>query len=380
MLHPSSFGPLAAALAPAWLLLAPGLAQSPELLHYTFDNGNLANSAPGGPAQAVSGTSFVFTNTSLCGGPGGPGVVSSGPAALIRTGWSHRFGIGDWSIGCWLDRSASNNDPAVLQILFGTSGQDSVLCHVGSSAEATAATFMGPFGTFTIPGAGEPRPLHLCLTREGATYRAYVDGGLVMVSTAIPGSTNPAQLSLMGIPGLPASGMNAGYEMDDFRLYNRALSPFEIVEWMFCAGGPLGTTYCGPAAPNSTGGPGRIAAHGSAFAADNLVTLEASQLPSLVSAMFLTSTTQGFVQQPGGSAGNLCLGGAIGRFVGPGQVLQTSPAGEASLQIDLSRMPSPLGAVVATQGQTWSFQAWFRDLPVGASASNFTDGLQILVQ
>ena len=70
---------------------------------------------------------------------------------------------------------------------------------------------------------------------------------------------------------------------------------------------------------------------GRASVADNSVTLFASDLPLNATTYFLTSLTQDFVLNPGGSQGNLCVGGAIGRYVGPGQVLNSSAAGEASL-------------------------------------------------
>jgi hypothetical protein len=141
----------------------------------------------------------------------------------------------------------------------------------------------------------------------------------------------------------------------------------------------LGTSYCTPAA-NSTGVPGQISASGSNAIASNDVTLEAADLPQNSFGFFLTSRTQGFVAMPGGSQGNLCLAGSIGRYVGAGQVKNSGAAGAFSLAIDLNTMPQPNGAVAAVAGDTWNFQAWYRDAVGGVPTSNFADGLEITFQ
>ena len=75
---------------------------------------------------------------------------------------------------------------------------------------------------------------------------------------------------------------------------------------------------------------------------------------------------------PGGSDGNLCLAGKIGRFAS--QVQSSGPGGEFSIPVDLSDLPPPLSAVLP--GETWNFQAWYRDAnPV--PTSNFTQGLAV---
>jgi hypothetical protein len=142
---------------------------------------------------------------------------------------------------------------------------------------------------------------------------------------------------------------------------------------------PIGMNYC-TANPNSTGATGRIDAFGSRTVSNNDVTLVASSLPTNAFLFFLTSRTQGFVQNPGGSAGNLCLGGSIGRYVGPGQVQNTGAVGEASLVLNLNQMPQPGGFVMAMPGDSWNFQAWHRDVVGGNVVSNFTDGTTVVFQ
>ena len=112
----------------------------------------------------------------------------------------------------------------------------------------------------------------------------------------------------------------------------------------------------------------------------NDLTLTAADLPPSSFGFFLASQTQGAVANPGGSEGVLCLGGAIGRFVGPGQIKNSGSNGEFSLALDLTALPSPTGFVAAMPGETWNFQAWHRDSVGGNAVSNFTDGLSTTLQ
>ena len=148
-----------------------------------------------------------------------------------------------------------------------------------------------------------------------------------------------------------------------------------VVEYSVGLG--IGTNYC-MANTNSTGAPAAMSASGTPAVASNDLTLECGTMPSNAFGFFLTSTTQSFVTNPGGSLGNLCLGGAIGRYVGAGQIQNSGPGGEISLTLDLTMTPTPTGFVSIQPGQTWNFQSWFRDSMGGVAVSNFSDGLEVM--
>lgn len=141
----------------------------------------------------------------------------------------------------------------------------------------------------------------------------------------------------------------------------------------------LGTNYC-MANPNSTGQRGTMYAEGSRFVVDNDVRLAASELPMSAFGFFLTSRTQGFIANPGGSQGNLCLSGSIGRYVGPGQIQNSGAQGRIGLAIDLASHPTPTGPVGVVAGDTWNFTCWYRDSVGGVATSNFADGLELSFQ
>ncbi|MEM6572497.1 MAG: zinc-dependent metalloprotease, partial [Planctomycetota bacterium] len=201
-------------------------------------------------------------------------------------------------------------------------------------------------------------------SNAGLAWRtATLTGADFLAAGITPGADT--QLRFTANDGDPQSIVEAG--LDAFQ-----------VSYIDCGG--LGTNYCDPANGNSTGVPATISAEGSDVASDNDVTLTADSLPTNATGFFLTSTTQGFIPNAGGSSGNLCLGGSIGRYVGPGQVQSSGTAGSYSLDLDLTQTPQPNGLVSVVAGQTWNFQSWYRDSFGGVPTSNFTDAVEIVFQ
>lgn len=140
----------------------------------------------------------------------------------------------------------------------------------------------------------------------------------------------------------------------------------------------IGSNYC-TAAANQSGQIGVMSATGSDVATANDVTLMAGQLPLNQFGIFIVSRTQGFIPGVNGTSnGNLCLSGSIGRYTQPSQIQSSGSTGTFSMMIDTSAVPQGGGTVGIAAGETWNFQAWFRE-GVG-QGSNFTDGLEITFQ
>ncbi|MEM9378612.1 MAG: FG-GAP-like repeat-containing protein [Planctomycetota bacterium] len=140
----------------------------------------------------------------------------------------------------------------------------------------------------------------------------------------------------------------------------------------------VGVDYCASGG-NSIGLVAALRANGSAVLANQDLVLTVTDLPPNRTGYFLTSQTQGNVPGAGGSAGVLCLGGSVGRYVGPGQVQDSGSAGTFTLMVDTSALPQPTGAVSAMSGETWNFQSWYRDVlaGLGIPTSNFSNGLAV---
>ena len=130
---------------------------------------------------------------------------------------------------------------------------------------------------------------------------------------------------------------------------------------------------------NSTGESAAITAIGSSAIALNRLDLRCASLPRFVFGYIILSRTQGFTANPAGSQGNLCVSGSVGRFVGPGEVQNSGGSGAIQLTVDLLSLPQPATPVAAQAGETWNFQAWYRDSNPLVT-SNFTDGVSITIQ
>ncbi len=225
---------------------------------------------------------------------------------------------------------------------------------------------------------------HIALTMDvlnDVTF--YLNGAPVgTVLGAQPASTPNASyiIGAWNPPGAIPEFFNGN--IDDVQVYAGVLSPAQVQQLYSNPGTSLGSSnpiccgYC-DFTPNSTGQPGIIQATGTNTASANNVQLSVIQLPLNSFGFFLTSRTQGHVPGAGGSQGTLCLGGSIGRYVGPGQIKNSGETGSFSLVLNVTQQPTPTGFVSVLPGQNWNYQAWYRDSVGGAAVSNFTNGRTI---
>jgi len=135
----------------------------------------------------------------------------------------------------------------------------------------------------------------------------------------------------------------------------------------------IGTTYCNPANNNVSGGPATISTVGTnVLASPNVTAIVAHGMPEQTFGYFLVGAGANSVTPPG-SNGVLCLGNAIGRY----SLLIHNTTRTENMGIVINRGALPVNPTRAIlPGETWRFQAWFRD---GAS-SNFTDAVAVTFQ
>ena len=286
-------------------------------------------------------------------GPNGRPLPGRGPASAFAGG---DLICGGGERGClWFGGSSSTQSAFLFDIGgngFTTGGFTQGKSYLAATSTGNKALFAG--------GAGQ---------QCGVTYwRASVDiydsatGAWTVSSLSAPRGYLAA--ATVGSLSLFAGGENDQGPSDVVDIYDES----------------IGATYCSPAVINSTGQSAAITAEGfPGSVAQGYVLLRASSLPPAALTLFLCSPTQGNATGPGGSQGTLCLGGAIGRFLGPAQIGPSSAAGIATLNVDLTQLPRPGGAVAAQAGETWNFQAWYRDVNPGPT-SNFTDAVSVTLQ
>ena len=136
----------------------------------------------------------------------------------------------------------------------------------------------------------------------------------------------------------------------------------------------VGSIVCAGNA-NSTGVGADLRACGSSVVADNDTTLTLANLPSNQTVLLVNSRETILVANPGGSQGDLCIGSlAMGRHVN--DILNSGASGTASLALDLANVPTNLGRTAVLAGDTWYWQAWYRDVDGGgAPTSNFSSAI-----
>jgi len=213
------------------------------------------------------------------------------------------------------------------------------------------------------------------------TIGAYINGAPLSAAFSGGNFATESSVSMNVTNWMSNVGMNylVLYQRDAGALVSGIIysARFTITPHIGCPPPGLGLQYCGPAVVNSSGLAGSISASGSPIVVSNDLILVGQGLTTNAFAYFLASQTQGFVANPGGSRGNICLGGSIGRVVG-GAILNSGVGGSVAVAANLTAMPQPNGPVVVAPGDTWNFQCWYRDSFNGAATSNFTEGLSIL--
>lgn len=192
--------------------------------------------------------------------------------------------------------------------------------------------------------------------------RAYIDGQLI-------GTITTTQL-FCGQFGQTRSGALFG---------QGAASEPGITRWESVnhnIGAPK-SNFCFPSPTlNSLGVTAWITPVGSLDVADNDLILHATGVPVGSFGYFLCSTDWTAAMPLVGSQGTLCLGGSVGRFNRPGEILMASNQTMMALDLDLMNLPQPTGSVMAQPGEAWHFQLWYRDanpLPT----SNLSNAVQV---
>ena len=133
--------------------------------------------------------------------------------------------------------------------------------------------------------------------------------------------------------------------------------------------------YC-TAEFNSSGARGTIVATGTPYILENNLTMRGASMPAGSFASIIFGDTAAFVPNPGGSAGNLCVGGAIGRLFG--SLGTTSATGTLTYGINNRTLSTSAGGPFQLiPGDRLMFQWWFRDFDPAGPTSNFTNAVQV---
>jgi len=198
----------------------------PEYIYYKFDAaGNQQNYA-----SAPVGTNPAVLNVLTVGSTGqfGTALVGNGLASgtnNLNTGWATNLPSTGWTISFWL-----NNFPATAATTyyyFGDATAGTFRCFTGGVA-GNGNLWLRGTGLTDVPINAIPStPTVITLVYTGAAVKVFFNG--VFNSTVAQPAITLSGAGPFLVGGYSASNsFSAGTLMDEFRLYNRALSDAEV--------------------------------------------------------------------------------------------------------------------------------------------------------
>jgi PKD repeat protein len=230
---------LRAALSVLVLASAATAQAVPELIYYKFNEGtgvggtttNHAIPSVGSPSVGVTGHSLTPAIGLLS---TGALVGTTGTTNIINTGWQTAFGAASWTISFWCD--VSTLPTTTLYYPFGDSTAGSFRCFFNGAAGVGNLLLRGGFTDVNVPAAGVGGPHVITFVYDStvpAVY-AYKDGILAVTSNQALNINGTALGSLKVAGYSSASTFGGGAILDEFRVYNRALSAAEVAAtWNF---------------------------------------------------------------------------------------------------------------------------------------------------
>ena len=313
-------------------------------------------------AYCCAGLDGGFTNTGLT-------IVDvtnkANPIVLSEIGYADSF----FSHQGWLseDRQYFYLGDELDQL----NGIDDTVTRVFDVSDPANPTFVSEFSN------GVDAVSHNMYTKNGLLFQANYSSGLRIFDYA-SNPTNPQEVASFDTS--PFSGISSNGLWSCYPYFDSGTvigSDLEGGLFIWSTDLELGTEYCAGVV-NSTGVASRIVASGSTQIAANNLRIEAVDLPPSSFGYFIAGPTQGLVMNPGGSQGNLCLAGTVGRF--NASIANSGSAGTIALDVDNTAIPTPTGFISLSNGDTLNFQMWHRDSVAGQATSNFSSGYSVTFQ
>ncbi|MBK8496926.1 MAG: hypothetical protein IPL50_19440 [Chitinophagaceae bacterium] len=204
---------------------------TPELFYYDFDGTgtsvpNLASAPPAGTATATIVGGQTQGTAGMCGAGSLVGNGLTSTSNYVNTNWATNLGTSSWTISF----KTSNIPPsATLFYIFGDPGAGSLRCFTNGVAGANNWMLRGPLTDVLVTGSATVAPHTITFVYDNTlnNIRAYRDGALV--ATVAQAALNINGAGPFKVGGYSSStGLPAGGNLDEFRIYNRALTPAEV--------------------------------------------------------------------------------------------------------------------------------------------------------
>lgn len=207
----------------------------PELLYLKFNNGTLSTPNYAQPGNGTS-LAYVMGHTIENGGMYDSALIGGG-----NTGSTHRVTDSaalylpstGWTIGFWISNIMLGASPTNPVYLFGELGSNFRIYYggsggIGSTDTAIMLRMTGAVDVRLPVIKGQTLYIHYVWDPVSSTIKAYKNGILaVTVSQASFTGVGNGPVTI-GAHTTFASSLSSGMRMDEFRIYSRALSQFEI--------------------------------------------------------------------------------------------------------------------------------------------------------
>lgn len=142
----------------------------------------------------------------------------------------------------------------------------------------------------------------------------------------------------------------------------------------------LDSAFCTVSSPlNSAGEIARLGAYGDDRATGGGFELIAAGLPERAFAIALGANGQSSPVALTNALTPLCLAPGFGLYSRPGEI-RVAAGGTFNFGIDPGALRLATGDVAGVAGQTWYFQAWYRDRIAGQATSAFSEGSAVLLR
>lgn len=195
----------------------------PEVLYYRFK----LNTATSTKNFAQPGSGNLMAN--VIGHHFGPGgefdsclVGMGGTTNYLNTGWATNIGTGNWTISFWVNNLVDRNPT----YLFGDQTANNFRCFFGGSAGSNNILLRGNFQDITVYNV-MPGPTVIHLVYNGTSITVYRNG--IWQNSFARSGINFSGSGPFLIGGMDNRNcLNTDGLIDEFRLYNRALSFLEI--------------------------------------------------------------------------------------------------------------------------------------------------------
>ncbi len=206
-------------------------AQTPELLYYRFDGSgtsipNEASAPPSGTETATIIGDQTIGSTGQC-NEALIGTGSNSSTNFVNTGWVPDLGSSSWTLSLWI-----NNVPnySLLWYIFGEVNTNGFRCFTNGVTGADNFWLRGGGLTDVAVNGGAlagPQVITFVYDNTLDNVKAYLNG--VLVNTVAQGDVNITGTAPFKVGGYSSnSGLAPNSRMDEFRLYNRALSAAEV--------------------------------------------------------------------------------------------------------------------------------------------------------